>query len=86
LSRELSTSRRLTVVAVLHNVALAATHFARIAALDQGEIVADGRGVDVVTTSLLARVFGVQAVVHWHEGGAAIVPDVGSSDVRRPAS
>jgi iron complex transport system ATP-binding protein len=74
LVRELSSARGLTVVAVLHDVALAASHFDRVVTLQQGRVVADGPSREIVTTSLLARVFDVAARVEWHDGVAAIVP------------
>jgi iron complex transport system ATP-binding protein len=74
LVRDLSVSRGLTVIAVLHDVALAASHFERVVVLDHGAIAADGRGYEVVTSSLLARVFAIAARVEWRDGMAAIVP------------
>ena len=74
LVRELAAVRGLAVLAVLHDVALAASRFERLVVLDGGRIAAMGGGRDVVTSSLLARVFGVPARVYWHDGVAAIVP------------
>jgi iron complex transport system ATP-binding protein len=50
--------RTITVVAVLHDLALA-TAFPRVAVLDGGRIVADGAPVEILTTDLVRRVFGV---------------------------
>jgi iron complex transport system ATP-binding protein len=51
--------RRIAVVAVLHDLALAA--FAeRVAVLDDGHVVGDGPPDDILTPDLVRRVFGVQ--------------------------
>jgi iron complex transport system ATP-binding protein len=47
------------VVAVLHDLALAARFCDRIVVLAGGRLVADGRPEDALTDALLARVFGV---------------------------
>ena len=49
------------VVAVLHDLALAARFCDRIVVLSGGRLVADGRPEEALTDSLLARVFGVTA-------------------------
>ncbi|MFD6321139.1 MULTISPECIES: ABC transporter ATP-binding protein [Methylorubrum] len=54
------------VVAVLHDLALAARFCDRIVVLSGGRLVADGQPEEALTDSLLARVFGVTA-----ERGAA---------------
>ena len=52
-------SRGVTVVAVFHDLNLAATFAPRVAVLDAGRIVADGAPGEVLTTEFVARVFGV---------------------------
>jgi iron complex transport system ATP-binding protein len=51
--------RGLTVVAVLHDLALAAAYATRVALLDGGRIVADGPPDEVLRPPLLAQTFGV---------------------------
>ena len=48
-----------TVVAVLHDLGLAATFFARLVLLDEGRIVADGPPADVLSEDRIRRVFRV---------------------------
>jgi iron complex transport system ATP-binding protein len=57
--RRLREQRGLTVLAVLHDLNLAAAFAPRVAVLDDGRIVADGVPVDVLTPDLVRRVFGV---------------------------
>lgn len=52
-------NRGLTVVAVLHDLALAASYASRVALLDGGRIAADGPPSDVLRPPLLAQTFGV---------------------------
>ena len=48
-----------TVVAVLHDLTLAAHFFPRVLVLDRGRLVADGAAGDVLTAPLVRDVFGV---------------------------
>ena len=48
-----------TVVAVLHDLGLAATFFPRLVLLDEGRIVADGPPADVLSEDRIRRVFRV---------------------------
>jgi cobalamin transport system ATP-binding protein len=57
--RRLRDQRRLTVLAVLHDLNLAAAFAPRVAVLDEGRIVADGPPAEVLTRDLVRRVFGV---------------------------
>jgi iron complex transport system ATP-binding protein len=50
---------RTTVVAVLHDLGLAATFFPRVVLLDGGRVVADGTPGDVLTDERIRGVFGV---------------------------
>jgi iron complex transport system ATP-binding protein len=57
--RRLRDQRGLTVLAVLHDLNLAAAFAPRVAVLDEGRIVADGPPGEVLTPDLVRRVFGV---------------------------
>jgi len=48
-----------TIVAVLHDLALAAHFFPRVAVLDGGRIVADGPPIDTLDGAMIRTVFGV---------------------------
>ena len=51
--------RSLTVIAVLHDLNLAAAHAGRIAVLGAGRVVADGAPASVLSAELVRAVFGV---------------------------
>jgi iron complex transport system ATP-binding protein len=57
--RRLRTQRGLTVVAVLHDLNLAAAFAPRVVVLDQRVVVADGLPNEVLTVELVRAVFGV---------------------------
>jgi iron complex transport system ATP-binding protein len=57
--RTLHSRRALTIVAVLHDLNLAAAFAPRVALLADGVVAADGRPDDVLTPDLVSRVFGV---------------------------
>ena len=61
---DLVRSLRVTTIAAMHDLALAASHCDRIYVLDAGAIVAYGPPHDVLTADLVARVFGV-ALRDW---------------------
>ena len=48
-----------TVVAVLHDLGLAASFFPRVVLLDHGRVVADGRPTEVLSDDRIREVFGV---------------------------
>jgi len=48
-----------TIIAVLHDLALAAHFFPRLVLLDGGRVVADGTPADVLTPERIREVFGV---------------------------
>jgi iron complex transport system ATP-binding protein len=58
--RRLRDQRGLTVLAVLHDLNLAAAFAPRVAVLDEGRVVADGPPTEVLTPDLVERVFGVK--------------------------
>ena len=49
-----------TVLAVLHDLRLAATYFPRLILLDRGRVVADGGPAEVLTEDRIRSVFGVE--------------------------
>ncbi|HEX6474654.1 MAG TPA: ABC transporter ATP-binding protein [Candidatus Limnocylindria bacterium] len=57
--RRLRRERGLTVLAVLHDLNLAAAFAPRVVVLNDGRVAADGDPADVLTPDLVARVFGV---------------------------
>jgi iron complex transport system ATP-binding protein len=61
--RRLAAERGVAVVAVLHDLTLAAGLADRLVAVGAGEVVADGPPEEVVTRSLLRTVYGVHADV-----------------------
>jgi iron complex transport system ATP-binding protein len=62
------------VIAVLHDLALAARYCDRLLLLDAGRLVADGSPATVLTTDLLRSVYRVDAIVETREGLPLIVP------------
>jgi iron complex transport system ATP-binding protein len=63
LVRRLAVEREVAVVAVLHDLTLAAALCDRLVAMSAGRIVADGKPEEVITRSLLRTVYGVNADV-----------------------
>jgi len=57
--RRLRVQRGITVLAVLHDLNLAAAFAPRVAVLDGGRVVADGPPLEVLSPDLVRRVFGV---------------------------
>jgi iron complex transport system ATP-binding protein len=53
------TTEGVTVIAVLHDLPLAAHFFGRLVLLDQGHVVADGRARDVLSADRIRAVYGV---------------------------
>jgi iron complex transport system ATP-binding protein len=60
------------VLVTCHDLGLAARFCTRIAVIDAGRIVADGRPAEVMTPALLARVFGVAARVEPGPHGLSV--------------
>ena len=56
-------SRGVTILVILHDLNLAAITAGRIVVLDRGTIAGDGAPHDIITESMLGRVFGVTAAV-----------------------
>jgi iron complex transport system ATP-binding protein len=60
------------VLAILHDLALAARFADRVLMMDRGRLVADGPARDVLTPDMIATVFGVEAAMT--ETGVGIIP------------
>jgi ABC-type cobalamin/Fe3+-siderophores transport system ATPase subunit len=72
--RRLRVQRGLTVVAVLHDLNLAAAFAPRAVVLHDGRVAADGFPDDVLTPALVERVFGVRMeLARTANGGAHLV-------------
>lgn len=66
--------RGVGVVAVLHDLSLAARFASRIVLMGQGRIIADGPVEDVLTAAHLEAVFGVRFLIEAREDGRIILP------------
>ncbi|GAA2827428.1 ABC transporter ATP-binding protein [Kribbella solani] len=64
-----------TVVAVLHDLTLAAQYADHLVVMGNGQIAAQGSPVDVLTAPLLDDVFGLKATVVEVGGAPVVVPD-----------
>ncbi len=62
-----------TVVAVFHDLALAARYADRLLVLHQGRLVADGPPDEVLTEDLIARVFRMKARIHYLADGTPCI-------------
>jgi iron complex transport system ATP-binding protein len=74
---ELRRADRLTVVAAMHDVTLAAQYGDRLVLIDRGQIVADGKAQEVLTRSRLESLYGASVRV-LDEGAAPVVIPVRS--------
>ena len=63
-----------TVLAVLHDLGLAARQASRLIILDQGRIVADGPPREVLTKARLAETFGVNAQIVTLVDAPVVIP------------
>jgi iron complex transport system ATP-binding protein len=62
------------VMAVLHDLALAARFCSRVVLLDEGAIAAEGAPAAVLTESVLGRHYRVRPYLATHEGEPVVVP------------
>ncbi len=79
----------LTVVAALHDLNHAAMFCDRVAIMHRGEMIAVGPPREVLTSSTIADVFGVQSVVTTDESGFShirFLPEHGAADHARKAT
>jgi iron complex transport system ATP-binding protein len=59
LVQELNERDGVTILAVLHDLALAGHFFPRVLLLDHGRLVADGAAIDVLAPEQISRIYGV---------------------------
>lgn len=64
------------VLAVLHDLNLAAAFADRIVLLSEGRVVAGGAPADVLDAGLLSSVYGAPILVQKAQGGLRIIPDL----------
>jgi len=77
--RRLRGQRSLTVLAVLHDINLAAAFAPRVVVLAGGGVAADGPAAEVLTPALVNRVFGVSVrALDAGDGGRHLALDLGS--------
>jgi len=78
--------RGLTVIAVLHDLNLAAAHAPRIAVLGAGRVVADGDAASVLRPDLVRAIFGVAVdEARTAEGRRFLVPRAGGVQRNEPS-
>ena len=70
---ELRAERDLTVIGSLHDLSVVGQFADRIAVLDAGRLVADGRPAEILTPKLIARHWGVDARTEVDSEGAVTV-------------
>jgi len=61
----------LTVVAVLHDLNLAAQYCSRMLVMQEGRVVASGPPDELISEDLIARVYGTEPIVLAHPGNGA---------------
>ena len=85
--RGLQRQRRLTVIGVLHDLTLAASHAERVAVLHDGRIEVGGSPEEVLRAPLVERVFGVPVDEAVTAGGTRhlVVRAAGMATQTRPA-
>jgi iron(III) dicitrate ABC transporter, ATP-binding protein FecE len=76
---DLIAARRLTVVAAVHDLNIAAMYCDRIVALQEGRIIAEGTPDEVLTPALIERLYRVRASVFARaDGRPAVVYERGA--------
>jgi iron complex transport system ATP-binding protein len=76
---DLSERDGVTVLAVLHDVALARHFFPRLLMVSDGQLVADGTAAEVLTEELIGRVYGIEPSVVAALSGRPLVSPSESS-------
>ena len=77
--------RNLTVIAVLHDLNLAAAHAPRVAVLGAGRVVADGEPASILGAELVRDIFGVAVdEAYTLDGRRFLVPRAGAVEENEP--
>lgn len=77
--------RRLTVIAVFHDLNLAAAYAPRVAVLGAGRVVADGEPASILRPNLVREIFGVAVdEARTADGRWFLVPHAGAVDRSEP--
>lgn len=71
LVQRLSQQKRLTVIAVLHDINMAARYCDYLVALRGGEMIAQGEPTDIMTGAILGQIYGIPMGILPHPGGSA---------------
>ena len=74
LLRKLNREKKVTVVAAIHDINLAALYFERLVLLNRGSIFADGSPDAVITKEIIHQVFSTTVEVSRHP--KAVVPQI----------
>jgi iron complex transport system ATP-binding protein len=83
----LRSRRGMTVIAVLHDLNLAAAYAPRVALLGTGRIAADGAPASVLQPALIRELFGVTVDEAWTAGGARfLVPRPPAGHANEPSA
>ena len=73
LIQRLSRERGLTVIAVLHDINMAARYCDRLVALRQGEVIAEGEPEAIMQADVLGTIYGIpMGIVPHPQGGAPV--------------
>lgn len=62
------------VCAALHDLSLAARFCSRLVLIHQGNVIADGQPIHVLTTENLQQVYGISAYIDCRDDGVVIIP------------
>jgi iron complex transport system ATP-binding protein len=62
------------VIAVMHDLTLAARYCRRVVLMHEGTIAGDGEPASVLSETALANIYGIRAMFGHHGGGPLIVP------------
>jgi len=79
----LARTRGIAVVAVLHDLNLAAAFASRVVLLAEGAVVRDGDVSHVITPELVAQVFGPGLRVVAYDGRPFVIPEPATALERR---
>jgi iron complex transport system ATP-binding protein len=74
LVEQLRSDHKLTVIAAMHDLTLAAQYGDRVVLLDRGRVAAEGLPRDVLTSDRVGALYGAKVRVLDEAGGLAVVP------------